>query len=165
MERLFLLVNSQISSPTKISIKYLKDSHLKRLLSLKTRKENMESPLFPVKRRRKKPLILSMVPLSRAKKSLSKSSASARTQPVPVPQVQERLTEEEKQNIGERIFNVAMTAYGNEDLSGRLTGMILDSVQVPELYALMANEESLKTMICEAKAFLDDYVKELPEQQ
>ena len=85
--------------------------------------------------------------------------------PVPVPQVQEKLSEEEKQNIGERIFNVAMTSYGNEDLSGRLTGMILDSVQVSELHALMGNEESLKTKIGEAKAFLDDYAKEHPDQQ
>ena len=85
--------------------------------------------------------------------------------PVAVPQVQERLSDEEKQNIGERIFNVAMAAYGNEDLSGRLTGMILDSVQVNELHALMANEESLKTKIGEAKAFLDDYAKSHPDQQ
>ena len=56
-----------------------------------------------------------------------------------------------------------MTAYGNEDLSGRLTSMILDSVQVSELHALMANEENLKAKIGEAKASLDDYAKEHPE--
>lgn len=84
--------------------------------------------------------------------------------PVPVP-VPEHLSEEEKQNIGEGIFNAAMKDYSNEDLSGRLTGMILDSVPPAELRALVKNEESLKGKIAEAKAFLDDYAKAHPDQQ
>ena len=73
------------------------------------------------------------------------------------------LTEDDKQKIGENIFNTALKMYSDEDLSGKITGMILDSVPPAELFALMKNEESLKYKITEAKAFLDDYAKTHPD--
>ena len=104
------------------------------------------------------------VPIPVAQEQVAPKQVQPVPVPVPVP-VPEKLSDEEKQNIGERIFNVAMASYNNEDLSGRLTGMILDSVQVPELHALMGDENSLKGKIAEAKAFLDDYAKSHPDQQ
>ena len=112
--------------------------------------------------RKSNPRYSNAVLISKHQPNVTPNNQDPPTVPVPVP---DHFSEDEKQIIGENIFNTAMKGYSNEDLSGRLTGMILDSVPPAELRALVKNDESLKVKIAEAKAFLDDYAKTHPDQQ
>lgn len=85
--------------------------------------------------------------------------APQQQQQVPPPQQQqqeeEKMEEEEKGVIGEFLFKIAFDLFNDEGVSGKVTGMILDSLRPSELRALKSNEEMAKAKIAEAKNFLD----------
>lgn len=68
---------------------------------------------------------------------------------------EEKMEEEEKGAIGEFLFKIAFEQFNDEGVSGKVTGMILDSLRPSELRALKSNEEMAKAKIAEAKNFLD----------
>jgi len=65
---------------------------------------------------------------------------------------------DEKQRIGEAIYTRIMPMYpGDQGLWGKLTGMLLESIELPVLQSLLSNEEALKEKIAQAKEYYDQH--------
>ena len=67
----------------------------------------------------------------------------------------EPITEEERTAIGEFLFKIGYEQFKDETVSGKVTGMILDSLSPAELRVLSKNANQAKNKIIEAKNFLD----------
>jgi len=65
---------------------------------------------------------------------------------------------DEKQRVGEAIYTRIMPMYpGDQTLWGKLTGMLLESIDLPVLQGLLTNDEALKEKIAQAKEYYDQH--------
>jgi len=87
---------------------------------------------------------------------MSITAGSAATNPSSVPA---SLFEELKQSIGERIYTRVMSLFsGEKDCWGKVTGMILESIDFVDVVGFSDNE--LDAKLIEAKAFYDAHIEE-----
>jgi len=65
---------------------------------------------------------------------------------------------DEKQRVGEAIYTRIMPMYpGDQALWGKLTGMLLESIELPVLQGLLNDEGALKEKISQAKEYYDQH--------
>jgi len=67
-----------------------------------------------------------------------------------------------KEMLGERLYpliSIILKSFNQEELTGKVTGMFLDSMGPEELIGLLADPESLHKKIAEALEVLDNYKK------
>jgi len=82
--------------------------------------------------------------------------------PVEVPAAPEVV---DKQQIGEQIYSRIMQMYvDDQNLWGKLTGMLLESIPLPELQSLLANQAQLTEKIHQAKDYYDNHMPEIGKQ-
>jgi len=81
-------------------------------------------------------------------------------QPVPARQPEPAAANEvaEKQQIGEQIYTRIMQMFEDQNLWGKLTGMLLESIPLPELQALLSNPTGLTEKINQAKEYYDKHM-------
>jgi len=97
----------------------------------------------------------------------------AQPQPQPIPQpvpaavrpVEAPAETVDKQQIGEQIYTRIMQMYEDNSLWGKLTGMLLESIPLPELQTLLANPAALNEKITQAKDYYDKHMFELGGNQ
>jgi len=82
------------------------------------------------------------------------------------PEVAPAATEvADKQRIGEEIYARIMPMFENDsNLWGKLTGMLLESIPLPELQALLSNPAGLTEKINQAKEYYDKHMMEVAPQ-
>jgi len=81
-------------------------------------------------------------------------------QNVPQPVAPRLEPENEKQQIGETIYTRIMSMFPSEEpLWGKLTGMLLESISIPELRDLLKNTALLEEKITQAKDYYDHHVE------
>jgi len=94
-----------------------------------------------------------------------KYNANVRNQQIPapqsVPQTSEQLLQQpilEHQVIGETLFPLiskALESLKQEDLTGKITGMLLESMEAPDLMHLLESQDALNKKIAEALEVLE----------
>lgn len=94
-------------------------------------------------------------PIHQHAQRMDKAPAHGQQQQQQQEEEQEQISEEEKAAIGEALFKIAFEQFNEEAVSGKVTGMILDSLRPAELRALKDNVDMAKAKITEAKNFLD----------
>jgi len=80
-------------------------------------------------------------------------------QPIPQPSA-----DVEKQQVGEQIYTRIMGMFEDQALWGKLTGMLLESISLPDLQGLLRNEAALTEKIKQAKEYYDSHVTEVGAQ-
>jgi len=82
-------------------------------------------------------------------------------QPVVAPQPAAVSPEAEKQRIGEAIYARMMPMFpGDQGLWGKLTGMLLESIELNVLRSLVSDEAALTEKIKQAKDYYDKHMQE-----
>jgi len=67
----------------------------------------------------------------------------------------------EKQRIGEAIYTRIMPMFpGDQNLWGKLTGMLLESIELPVLQTLINDEAALTEKINQAKEYYDQHMEQ-----
>jgi len=103
-----------------------------------------------------------------------KYNANVRNQQIPVAQSPEAppvvpTESERRQAIGEQIYPLieqTLRVTNQEDLTGKITGMFLESIEQPELMLLLDSQEALNKKVSEALEVLKahaDEAKKVPE--
>jgi len=103
-----------------------------------------------------------------------KYNANVRNQQIPVAQSPEAppvvpTESERRQAIGEQIYPLieqTLRVTNQEDLTGKITGMFLESIEQPELMLLLDSQEALTKKVSEALEVLKahaDEAKKVPE--
>jgi len=83
-------------------------------------------------------------------------------QPQPAPAAN---PEAEKQSLGEAIYARIMPMFPNDQqLWGKLTGMLLESISLPELQSLVNDQAGLTEKINQAKEYYDQHVEQVSAQ-
>jgi len=70
----------------------------------------------------------------------------------------------EKQQIGEQIYTRIMNMFQDDSLWGKLTGMLLESIPLPELQSLLNNPAALNEKIQQAKDYYDKHMTDVASQ-
>lgn len=102
-----------------------------------------------------------------------KYNANVRNQQVPVPQSPEvpavvPTEQERRQQIGEQIYPLIegiLRTTNQEDLTGKITGMFLESIEQPELMQLLDSQEALTKKVAEALEVLAAHAAEAKKAQ
>jgi len=69
-----------------------------------------------------------------------------------------------KQRLGEKIYERVMTMYENDEPRwGKLTGMLIESIEPNELQRIVDDEQKLDDKIREANKFYEDHVNRSAE--
>jgi len=80
----------------------------------------------------------------------------------PIPQA---VPEPDKQQVGEQIYTRIMSMFADDqNLWGKLTGMLLESIPLPDLQGLIRNEVALNEKIRQAKEYYDTHVSDVNAQ-
>jgi len=77
------------------------------------------------------------------------------------------MSDERKQQIGEALYPIIFSILKNvnqDDATGKITGMILDSFEQPELMQFLENHDTLKNKVVEALEVLTHHNAELAKQ-
>jgi len=83
---------------------------------------------------------------------------------VSAPADAETSPEELKQRLGEKIYERVMTMYENDEPRwGKLTGMLIESIEPNELQRIVDDEQKLDDKIREANKFYEDHVNRSAE--
>jgi len=87
-------------------------------------------------------------------------------QPVPARQPEGAAAPEvaEKQQIGEQIYTRIMQMFDDQNLWGKLTGMLLESIPLNELQTLLSNPAGLTEKINQAKEYYDKHMFDVGAQ-
>jgi len=71
----------------------------------------------------------------------------------------------EKQRIGEAIYTRIMPMFpGDQNLWGKLTGMLLESIELSVLQSLINDEAGLTEKIKQAKEYYDQHMEQVQQQ-
>jgi len=90
---------------------------------------------------------------------VQQQQAQPAQQPQAAPAVNEAA---EKQRIGELIYTRIMPMFPNDQaLWGKLTGMLLESIELPVLQSLLTDEAGLTEKINQAKEYYDQHVEQV----
>jgi len=97
-----------------------------------------------------------------------KYNANVRNQQVPAPQNLEQATlpvpvEDRRQQIGEQLYpqiEVYLANTNQQELSGKITGMFLESIEQPELLQLLESSDALAKKVQEALEVLAAHIAE-----
>jgi len=101
------------------------------------------------------------VPMQQAPMPIQQPQAQpAARQPEPAPQVEAL----DKQQIGEKIYTRIMGMFSDQALWGKLTGMLLESIPLPELQGLLNNTAALDEKINQAKEYYDKHMHDAGAQ-
>jgi hypothetical protein len=65
--------------------------------------------------------------------------------------------QDQKQVLGEQIYNHVLAIHSDETLAGKITGMLLESTTLADLSQLVASESFLDNKIQEAFKVLEDH--------
>jgi hypothetical protein len=97
-----------------------------------------------------------------------KYNANVRNQQVPAPQNLEQAAvpvpvEDRRQQIGEQLYpqiEIYLANTNQQELSGKITGMFLESIEQPELLQLLESSEALAKKVQEALEVLAAHIAE-----